>query len=100
MDADGSKGYQHVDCDKKCGEASEETEDEKNAAYEFGVGRDVSEPIGEAEGRDVVCIVMQSAEWQDFLISVDRHRNAEDETHEKRAGGLQAIKPFRHKDPF
>ena len=97
VDADGGKGYQHVDCNKKCGKTGEEAEDKENAADELGVGGDVSEPVGKAEGGDVVSVVVQGAEGQNLLVSVDRHGDAEDETHEKRAGGLKAIEPFRHR---
>jgi hypothetical protein len=100
VDSDSREGYQHVDCDEERGEASEQSEDEEYAACKFGVGGDVSEPVGQPEGGDVVSIVMQGAEGQDLLVSMDGHGYAEDETHEKRAGGLQAVEPFRHKNPF
>jgi hypothetical protein len=45
-----------------------------------------------------VRVVIKCAVGDDLSVAVDGHGDAEYEAHKQRAGGLQAVEPFRHKN--
>jgi len=98
MDADEGEGYEHVDGDQSGGEPGDEAKDKKDATGKLDVGRDVAEPVRNAERADVVGVVVKRAMGNDFSVSVHGHRYAEREAHKQCAEGLQAVEPFRHGD--
>ena len=82
---------QHVDGDEGGGEAGEQAEDDQDAADELGERGDVAEPVGKAEGDDVVDEVMQRGVRGDLFVAVHDHGEAERETQEEGAPGLEIV---------
>jgi hypothetical protein len=82
-------GHGHVNADGKGRHASEQTQEDEQAAKEFSKGRKIGRPGREAEAGDELGVVVKSTE--DFVVSVDEHDRAQGEAHNKECEGLQAI---------
>ena len=99
---------QHIDGDKKSTESRQQTKNEKDAAEELGEGRDVTEPVWQAEGLDEVSEVIQrdkmiaseAARGNNFWPAVVHHGNAKDDAEQKYAPGLELIEPSSHRYGF
>ena len=82
-------GDGHVDADGASSHASEQAQQDEQAANEFGEGGEVGGPGRESEAGDNLSMVVKSAE--DFVISVADHDRAEGEAHDEEREGLQAV---------
>ena len=78
-----------VDADGESGGAGEETDENKDAAEEFGEGRKIGAPAGEAEAGDELNVVVKSAE--NFMVAMSGHNGAQSKAHNEESKRLQAI---------
>lgn len=82
-------GHGKIDADGESRGASEEADENKDAAEKFGEGGKVGAPAGEAEAGDELNVVVKSAE--NFMVSMSGHNGAQSETHNEESERLQAI---------
>ncbi len=82
-------GDGHIDADGKSSHASEQAQQDEQAANEFGEGGEVGGPGRESEAGDQLSMVVESAE--DFVVSVADHDGAEGEAHDEERERLQAV---------
>ena len=82
-------GDGQIDANGKGSRASEQPEQNEQAAKELGKGREVSRPGWKPEAGHELSVVMKAAE--DLLISVADHDSAKGEAHDEKREGLQAI---------
>lgn len=78
-----------IDADGKCGDASEQAQQNEQAPEELNEGGEVSAPGGESEADDEVGVVAKSAE--NFVVTVAEHDGAQSETDDEEREGLQAV---------
>ena len=78
-----------IDADNKSGDSGEQTDQDQDAAKEFGKSGEISGPAGKAEAGDELNVVMKSAE--NLLISMAGHDGAEGQTHHQECEGLKTI---------
>ena len=81
--------YGQIDADGESGHASEQSQQDEQAAKEFGERRQVGGPGRKSEAGDELSVVLESAE--NFMVSVAEHDSAEGEAHDEKREGLQAI---------
>ncbi len=82
-------GDAEIDADSKSGGASEQADQDKDAAEELGEGGEISRPAGKAEAFDELNVMVKAAE--NFVISVADHDGADGETHDEKCQRLQTI---------
>ena len=87
MNLDDGDGQ--INADGKGSHASEEPQQDKEAAKEFGEGGKVSAPGGKSEAGHELNVVVKAAE--NFVVSVVEDDGAKDEAHDEEREGLKAI---------
>jgi hypothetical protein len=81
--------YGQIDADGKSGHAREQSQQDEEAAKEFGKGGEVGGPGRKSETGNKLSMVLKSAE--NFVVSVAEHNSAESEAHGEKREGLQPI---------
>ena len=81
VDVDFGDGDAKVYADGKGGNASEQAQQDEQAAKEFGEGGEVGGPSREPEAGDKLSMVVKSAE--NLVVSVVEHDGAQGEAHDK-----------------
>ena len=82
-------GDGEVDADSKSSDASEQTDQDEQAAQEFSEGREIGRPARKTEALDELNVMVKSA--KNFVVSVAHHDSAEGQAHNEQRNGLQAI---------
>jgi len=89
VEVDLGDGYGQIDADGKSSHASEQAQQDEQAAEEFSEGREVGGPGRESEAGDELGVVLQSAE--NFVVSVIDYDGAKSEAHHEERERLQAV---------
>ena len=89
VEVDLGDGYGQIDADGKSSHASEQAQQDEQAAEEFSEGREVGGPGRESEAGDELSVVLQSAE--NFVVSVIDYDGAKSEAHHEERERLQAV---------
>jgi hypothetical protein len=82
-------GDGQIDADGESGCASEQAQEDEDAAKEFRKGREVASPGGESEAVDELGMVLKPAE--NLVVAVAEDDGAEGEAHDEEREGLQAV---------
>jgi len=89
VEVDLGDGYGQIDADGASSHASEQAQQDEQAANEFGEGGEVGGPGRESEAGDELSVVLQSAE--NFVVSVIDYDGAKSEAHHEERERLQAV---------